>query len=74
LICAQEALGKIKLNIKDANNRVIFSTSGLGTIMWDFNVEATQDLTLEVISAPVDDSQPGGIYGSGCVSILMGFK
>ncbi len=74
LICAQESLGKIKLNIKDTNDKIIFSTSAYGTIMWDFNLESTQDLTLEVISAPVDDTQPGGVYSSGCVSIMMGFK
>lgn len=75
LICAQEALGKIKLNIKDASDKIIFTTSGYGMIMWDFNLEATQDLTLEVISAPLEESKGGdGLDKSGCVSIIMGFK
>jgi len=73
LVCAQEALGKIKLNIKDANDRVIFTTSGYGVIMWDFNLEATQDLTLEVVSPPLE-KKDGSLDKSGCVSILMGFK
>jgi hypothetical protein len=71
LVCAQEALGKIQLNIRDAQNNIIFTTKGYGLIMWDFNVESTQDLTLEVITPPVASDI---IDKSGCVSILMGFK
>jgi len=74
IVCAQEALGKIKLNIKDANDKVIFTTSAYGTIMWDFNVEATQDLTLEVIAPQSDNKSSDGLDKSGCVSIMMGFK
>ncbi|MGQ0827408.1 MAG: hypothetical protein ACT4ON_03320 [Bacteroidota bacterium] len=72
LICAQEQLGKIQLNIRDAQNNIIFTTKGYGVIMWDFNVESTQDLTLEVITPPLAANET--IDKSGCVSILMGFK
>ncbi|MGZ6539189.1 MAG: hypothetical protein ACXVEB_12500, partial [Bacteroidia bacterium] len=40
LISAQDQLGKIQLNIKDADGNVIFTTKAYGTIMWDFNVES----------------------------------
>jgi hypothetical protein len=71
LISADEKLGKIQLNIKDANGAVVFTTKAYGTIMWDFNVESTQDLTLEVITpeAKADQEDKGG-----CVSIVVGFK
>ncbi len=72
LVCAQEQLGKIQLNIKDAQNNIIFTTKGYGVIMWDFNVESTQELTLEVVTPPVPDNET--VEKSGCVSILMGFK
>src|ERR1043165_4414482 len=71
LITADEKLGKIQLNIKDANGAVVFTTKGYGTIMWDFNVESTQDLTLEVLTpaAAADKEEQGG-----CVAIVVGFK
>lgn len=71
IVCAQEALGKIQLNIRDAQNNIIFTTKGYGMIMWDFNVESTQDLTLEVVTPPASGD---GLDKSGCVSIIMGFK
>ena len=72
IVCAQEQLGKIQLNIRDAQNNVIFTTKGYGMIMWDFNVESTQDLTLEVITPPAAANET--LDKSGCVSIIMGFK
>ncbi|MBA3971962.1 MAG: hypothetical protein H0X46_07420 [Bacteroidetes bacterium] len=72
LISAQDQLGKIQLNIKDVNGNVVFTTKAYGTIMWDFNVESTQDLTLEVITPPAPATQTED--KSGCVSIIIGFK
>jgi hypothetical protein len=71
LISADEKLGKIQLNIKDASGNVVFTTKAYGTIMWDFNVESTQDLSLEVITPPAPANQEDK---SGCVSIVVGFK
>ena len=72
LISAQDQLGKIQLNIKDIDGNVIFTTKAYGTIMWDFNVESTQDLTLEVITPPAPATQAED--KGGCVSIVIGFK
>ena len=72
LICAEEALGKIQLNIRDAQNNIIFTTKGYGVIMWDFSVESTQDLTLEIVTPPISAKET--LDKSGCVSILLGFK
>lgn len=72
LISAQDQLGKIQLNIKDAAGNVIFTTKAYGTIMWDFNVESTQDLTLEVVTPPAPANET--VDKSGCVSIVIGFK
>jgi len=72
LVCAQDELGKVQLNIKDAQNNIIFTTKGYGVIMWDFSVEATQDLTLEVVTPPLSGNE--SVDKSGCVSILLGFK
>ena len=72
LVTAEKQLGKIQLNIKDADDKIIFTTSGYGIIMWDFNLEAMQDLKLEVITAPAPAGQT--LDKSGCVSIIIGFK
>lgn len=72
LISADDKLGKIQLNVKDADGNVVYTTKAYGTIMWDFNVESTQDLTLEVITPEAAAGQTED--KSGCVSIVIGFK
>ncbi len=72
LISADEKLGKIQLNVKDAEGKVVYSTKAYGSIMWDFNVESTQDLTLEVLTPPGSEAQLED--KSGCVAIIVGFK
>ena len=71
IVCAQEALGKIKFNLKDGNNKTVFTTSAYGVIMWDFNVENTQDLVIEVFTS---DNTTDQLDRSGCTSIIVGFK
>lgn len=72
IICADETLGKVQLNIRDSENNIVFATKGYGTIMWDFDLESTQDLTLEVVTpqAPTGETTER----SGCVSVILGFK
>lgn len=72
LISAQDQLGKIQLNVKDIQGNIVYTTKAYGTIMWDFNVESTQDLTLEVITPPASEKET--VDKSGCVSIVIGFK
>ena len=72
LISADDKLGKIQLNVKDANGLVVYSTKAYGSIMWDFNVESTQDLTLEVVTPEAAAGQTTD--NSGCVAIIVGFK
>ncbi len=71
LICAHKDLGKVEVNLKDKLNNVVFTTKGYESVVWDFNVENTQDLTLEVITPP---GKTGAEEKSGCVSIIVGFK
>lgn len=71
LICAEEDLGKIKLNLRNAANKVVFTTESYGTIQWDFNVENTQDMTLEIIT---QELKTGGMDKAGCVTVYVGFR
>lgn len=72
VISAAEALGKVQFNLKDANGNVVFTTKGYGTIQWDFDVQSTQDLTVEIIAPPSTGGD--GLDKSGCVAVAVGFK
>lgn len=74
LVAGQEVLGDVYFTVKDAaKNTTLFSSKEQGKFdYWDFTVESTQQLTVEVVVPDVD--APNGIVPSGCVSILVGFK
>jgi hypothetical protein len=70
-VCAQKSLGEISFRLKDGDNNIIFSNKGYGNF-WDFTVQSTQELTIEVITPPGDPNAT--LDNSGCVAILVGFK
>lgn len=73
LVSNQETLGDVYFVMKDASKAQLFSSKDMGkSDYWDFSVESTQQMTLEVIVPNVDT--PSGLVPSGCVSILVGFK
>ena len=73
LVSNQESLGDVYFVMKDASKAQLFSSKEMGKMdYWDFSVESTQQMTLEVIVPNVDT--PSGLVPSGCVSILVGFK
>ena len=73
LTSAQEALGDVYFIMRDANKTVLFSSKEQGKFdFWDFNVESTQQMTIEIVVPNADT--PSGLVPSGCVSILVGFK
>lgn len=73
LASSQEALGDVYFIMRDANKTVLFSSKEQGKFdFWDFTVESTQQMTIEII-VPNSDT-PSGLVPSGCVAILVGFK
>jgi hypothetical protein len=73
MVGAQETLGDVYFVMKDANKNQLFNSKDQGKFdYWDFTVESTQPLTIEVIAPELD--APTGLVPSGCVSILVGFK
>jgi hypothetical protein len=73
MVSNQESLGDVYFVMKDGNKTQLFSSKDMGKMdYWDFSVESTQQMTLEVIVPDVDT--PSGLVPSGCVSILVGFK
>lgn len=73
LVSSQEVLGDVFFLMKDASKTQLFSSKDQGKFdYWDFTVESTQQLTIEVVVPDVDAAN--GLIPSGCVSILAGFK
>lgn len=73
MVTAQEILGDVHFVIKDAEQKTLFNSKEQGKFdYWDFTVESTQQLTVEVMVPDLD--VPSGLVPSGCVSILVGFK
>ena len=72
LVTGQETLGNAYFVMRDASKTQIFSSKDQKSDFWDFTVESTQQLTIEVMVPDVD--APSGLVPSGCVSILVGFK
>jgi hypothetical protein len=72
LVTGQETLGNVYFVMRDASKTQIFSSKDQKSDFWDFTVESTQQLTIEVMVPDVD--APSGLVPSGCVSILVGFK
>jgi len=73
LVCSQEVLGKITFKVLDVANKVVFDSKANGSPeYWDFNVESTQQFTIDVVTPETD--APNSIVPSGCVSVMVGFK
>ena len=73
LVCASEVLGKASFKLIDVEKNTVFNSSDINNSeFWDFNVESTQQFTLEV-TIPKSESS-NDIVPSGCVSVLVGFK
>ncbi|MEK6615982.1 MAG: hypothetical protein AABZ32_07705 [Bacteroidota bacterium] len=73
MVSGQKTIGDVFFVMKDASKSQIFNSKDQGkTDYWDFTVESTQQLTIEVMVP--DEEAPTGLVPSGCVSILVGFK
>jgi hypothetical protein len=73
LVCGQEIFKEVKFKLKDKNDKEIFNSEGKEESYWDFKVNSTQQLKLELTTVG-DGKNTSGIVESGCVSVLVGFK
>ena len=73
LVCAEDALGKTQFVLLDGDHKTVFNSKDNGfPSFWDFNVNSTQQLTIQVVIPK--SSSPNAIVKSGCVTVLAGFK
>ena len=72
-ICGSDALPDIQFEIIDASRNVLYSNKSKNySRIWDFRLEASQQLKISIKVLSVSDN-PAAIQ-SGCVSIMFGFK
>ncbi len=72
-ICGSDALPDIEFGIIDANRNVLYNNKDDDfTRIWDFRLEASQQLKI-FVKVPVTNEMAEDII-SGCVAIMFGFK
>lgn len=72
MVCSEAVLGNVNFKVFDAEKNELFNSKKAAAKQWDFNVAATQALSVQVEIPPSDS--PNKIIPEGCVSILVGFK
>ncbi|MBT4775572.1 MAG: hypothetical protein HOH13_06955 [Crocinitomicaceae bacterium] len=72
MVCFQPILGDVTFNLLDKNGSIVFNSEEADTNIFDFNVESTQQFTLEITVPSAETTH--GILHEGCVSVLQGYK
>jgi hypothetical protein len=73
VVCSHTSLGdSVYFKIRDLDNELLYNSKGKDNV-WDFKVNSTQDLSVDVI-VPRQANNMTGLPQSGCVSVILGFK
>jgi hypothetical protein len=72
-VCGSESLQKVEFQVMDVERRVLYTNASKKySLVWDFKVEATQQL---IITVKVHDNpKSADVLASGCVAIMFGLK
>jgi hypothetical protein len=72
-VCGSESLTKVEFQVMDVERRLLYTNASRNfSLVWDFKVEATQQL---IISVKVHDNpKSADLIASGCVAIMFGLK
>ncbi len=73
VVCGEDSIGKVVFTVQDASGNLLFSSKDANNASyWDFKLQSSQQLKVMI---KVNSSDTQGITpGSGCVSIMFGFK
>lgn len=63
-----EVLGKVSFRVLDEDNNEVYNSADSNSNSWDFNVDSSQELTVE-INVPLSPTNL-----RGCVALLVGFR
>ncbi|HET6245636.1 MAG: hypothetical protein H0V01_00540 [Bacteroidetes bacterium] len=72
VVCSQPELGNVQMRLKDGKNKIVFTGSVQESNFWDLKVDATQVMTIEVLTPVLENTE--SMVKSGCVSLMVGFK
>ncbi len=74
MVCTHPVLGDgAFFRVKDNDGEILYSSEGKNKNHWDFKVNSTQDLHIDVV-IPENAESVSDMPPSGCVSIILGFK
>ncbi len=72
-VCGSDALPDIEFRIIDSDRNILYNNESRDYARsWDFRLEASQQLKIEV-SVPAGEGLPEDVI-SGCVAIMFGFQ
>ncbi|MBK8808348.1 MAG: hypothetical protein IPO21_17670 [Bacteroidales bacterium] len=72
-VCGDAALPPILFEIMDSDRNVLFSNKDADYAkVWDFKLEASQQLIVS-IQVNTNDDKVGDLIAKGCVAVLIGF-
>ena len=74
MVCPHPVLGQqVHFKVRDNDGELLYNSKEGEKNVWDFRVNSTQDLRIDVI-VPEDPESASNMPPSGCVSIVLGFK
>lgn len=74
MVCSHAMLGEgVYFKVKDSDGEVVYTSKGTNKNYWDFRVNSTQDLHIDVV-VPNNEESVSDMPPSGCVSVVLGFK
>ncbi len=72
MVCCQDILGEVVFKLMDKDKNVVYTSEGKEENYYDFKVESTQQLILEIVVP--EGGNTHGIAHHGCVSIIQGYR
>lgn len=74
LVCNQDILGAgVYFEVKDEEGSLLYDSKSAEEKMWDFRVEVTSNLFIEVF-VPGDEESHNELAHQGCIAVVVGFK
>lgn len=71
-VCHQDVIKKVRFKVLDKDRKVIFDSMAEDVNFFEFKVNQTQDLIIQVFA--LAQNNPNELVPQGCVSIVVGYK
>lgn len=71
-VCNDEIIGDVNYRVLDADKKEVFNSLDNAGGFFDFAMETTQQLTVEM-AVPLEEN-PNKLIHQGCVTIMVGYR